>query len=170
MHLLSKFELKIPTSLPPNNLVIVSHSSITIWSQNTLLKCWLKSLGRITRSVRGLERQDNVCLKGEAAMTASCCSQLQAGRSAPVAQRPNSHYTAAVYMLTMWRYVQTAAWPQPDRSLTAAWPQPEPQPDRSSLYINNGDVTQTAAVRTAAISLGHLLLVRTAAVCLGHNI
>ena len=47
-------------------------------------------------------------------------------------------------MLTMWRYVQTAAWPQPE-------PQPEPQPDRSSLYINNGDVTQTAAVRTAAI-------------------
>ena len=47
-------------------------------------------------------------------------------------------------MLTMWRYVQTAAWPQP-----------EPQPDRSSLYINNGDVTQTAAVRTAAVCLGH---------------
>ena len=38
-------------------------------------------------------------------------------------------------MLTMWRYVQTAAWPQPE-------PQPEPQPDRSSLYINNGDITQ----------------------------
>ena len=47
-------------------------------------------------------------------------------------------------MLTMWRYVQTAAWPQP-----------EPQSDRSSLYINNGDVTQTAAVRAAAVCLGH---------------
>ena len=45
-------------------------------------------------------------------------------------------------------YVQTAAWPQPE-------PQPEPQPDRSSLYINNGDVMQTAAVRTAAVCLGH---------------
>ena len=42
-----------------------------------------------------------------------------------------------------------------NRSLTAAWPQPEPQPDRTSLYINNGDVTQTAAVRTAAVCLGH---------------
>ena len=42
-------------------------------------------------------------------------------------------------MLTTWRYVQTAAWPQPE-------PQPEPQPDRSSLYINNGDVMQTAAI------------------------
>ena len=51
-------------------------------------------------------------------------------------------------MLTMWRYVQTAAWPQPE-------PQPEPQPDRSSLYINDGVVTQTAAVRTAAVCLGH---------------
>ena len=51
-------------------------------------------------------------------------------------------------MLTMWRYVQTAAWPQ-------AEPQPEPQPDRSSLYINSGDVTQTDAVRTAAVCLGH---------------
>ena len=38
--------------------------------------------------------------------------------------------------------------PQPE-------PQPEPQPDRSSLYINNGDVMQTAAVRTAAVCLGH---------------
>ena len=47
-------------------------------------------------------------------------------------------------MLTMRRYVQTAAWPQP-----------EPQPDRSSLYINNNDVMQTAAVRTAAVCLGH---------------
>ena len=37
--------------------------------------------------------------------------------------------------------------PQPE-------PQPEPQPDRS-LYINNGDVTQTAAVQTAAVCLGH---------------
>ena len=33
-------------------------------------------------------------------------------------------------------------------------PQPEPQPDRS-LYINIGDVTQTAAVQTAAVCLGH---------------
>ena len=37
--------------------------------------------------------------------------------------------------------------PQPD-------PQPEPLPDRS-LNINNCDVTQTAAVRTAAVCLGH---------------
>ena len=51
-------------------------------------------------------------------------------------------------MLTMWCYVQTAAWPQPE-------PQPEPQPDRDSLYINNDDVTQTAAVWTAAVCLGH---------------
>ena len=50
-------------------------------------------------------------------------------------------------MLTMWRYAQTAAWPQPE-------PQPEPQPDRSSLYINNGDVTQTAAIWIAAVCLG----------------
>ena len=44
-----------------------------------------------------------------------------------------------------------------NRSLTAAWPepQPEPQPDRSSLYIKNGDVMQTAAVWTAAVWLGH---------------
>ena len=28
-----------------------------------------------------------------------------------------------------------------------------PQPDRSSLYIDNGDVMQTAAVRTAAVWL-----------------
>ena len=54
-------------------------------------------------------------------------------------------------MLTMWRYVQTAAWLQPE-------PQPEPQPDRSSLYINNGDVVKTAAVLTAAVSLGHYLI------------
>ena len=47
-------------------------------------------------------------------------------------------------MLTMWRYVQTAAWLQP-----------EPQPDRSSLYIDNGDVMQTAVVWTAAVCLGH---------------
>ena len=60
----------------------------------------------------------------------------------------NCTATAAVYMLTMWRYIQTAAWPQPDRSLTAAWP----QPDRSSLYINNGDVMQAAAV-----CLGHYI-------------
>ena len=51
-------------------------------------------------------------------------------------------------MLTVLRYVQSAAWPQPE-------PRPEPQPDRSSLYTNNGDVTQTAAVRTAAVCLGH---------------
>ena len=51
-------------------------------------------------------------------------------------------------MLTMRRYVQTAAWPQLE-------PQPEPQPDRISLYINNGDVMQTSAVRTAAVCLGH---------------
>ena len=38
--------------------------------------------------------------------------------------------------------------PQPE-------PQPEPQPDRSSLYISKGDITQTAAVRIAAICLGH---------------
>ena len=49
-------------------------------------------------------------------------------------------------MLTMWRYVRTAAWPQPE-------PQPEPQPDRSSLYIDNVDVMQTAAVRTATVCL-----------------
>ena len=46
-----------------------------------------------------------------------------------------------------------------NRSLIAAWtqpePQPEPQPDGSSLYINNGAVTQTAAVRTAAVCLDH---------------
>ena len=42
-----------------------------------------------------------------------------------------------------------------NRSLTAAWPQPEPQPDRSCLYVNNGDVTLTAAVQTAAVCLGH---------------
>ena len=35
--------------------------------------------------------------------------------------------------------------------LTAAWPQPY----RSGLYINNGDVMQTAAVRIAAVCLGH---------------
>ena len=29
------------------------------------------------------------------------------------------------------------------------------QPDHSSLYINNYDVTQTAAVQIAAICLGH---------------
>ena len=33
-------------------------------------------------------------------------------------------------------------------------PQLEPQPDRSSLYINNSDVAQTAAVWTAAVCLG----------------
>ena len=48
--------------------------------------------------------------------------------------------TAAVYMLTMWRYVQTATWPQPEPQLE---PQLEPQPDRSSLHIKNGDATQT---------------------------
>ena len=31
--------------------------------------------------------------------------------------------------------------------------------NRSSLYINNGDVTQTAAVRTAAVCLGHYEIV-----------
>ena len=46
-------------------------------------------------------------------------------------------------MLTMWRNVQTAAWPQPEQ-----------QPDRSSLYNNNGDVKQTAAVQTAVVCLG----------------
>ena len=56
--------------------------------------------------------------------------------------------TAAFYILTNWRYVQTAAWPQPD-------PQPDLQPDLSSLYINYGDVTQTAEVWTAAVCLGH---------------
>ena len=55
-------------------------------------------------------------------------------------------------MLTMWRYVQTAAWPQPEPQPE---PQPDPQPDRSSLYVNNVDVTLTAAVRTAAVCLGH---------------
>ena len=29
------------------------------------------------------------------------------------------------------------------------------QPDRSNLFFNNGDVMQTAAVRTAAVCLGH---------------
>ena len=40
MHLLSKFELKTPSLiiLSPNNLLIVYHSSITYWSQNTLSK------------------------------------------------------------------------------------------------------------------------------------
>ena len=53
-------------------------------------------------------------------------------------------------MSTIWRYLQTAAWPQPEL-------QPEPQPDCSSLYTNNGGVTvtQTAAVRTTAVCLGH---------------
>ena len=51
----------------------------------------------------------------------------------------NRRATAAVYMLTMWRYVRTATWTQPD----------------CSFYINNGDVTQTAAVRAAAVCLGH---------------
>ena len=53
-------------------------------------KCWLKSLGLIARSVHGPEQRDSGCLMGEAAMTAPSCSQLQAGRSAPVAQRPSS--------------------------------------------------------------------------------
>ena len=34
MQLLSKFQLKNSTISTPNNLVIVSHSSITNWSQN----------------------------------------------------------------------------------------------------------------------------------------
>ena len=42
--------------------------------------------------------------------------------------------------------------PQPER-------QPEPQPNRSSLYINNGGVMQTAAVRTAAVCLVHIWVV-----------
>ena len=50
----------------------------------------------------------------------------------------------------MWCYVQTAAWPQPDL-------QPEPHPDHRSFYINNGDIAQTAAVRTAAVCLSHNL-------------
>ena len=56
-------------------------------------------------------------------------------------------------MLTMWRYIQTAAWPQPE---SQPEPQPEPQPDRSSLYFNNGAVMQTAAVQTAAVCLDHM--------------
>ena len=59
-----------------------------------------------------------------------------------------SRATTVVYTLTMWHYVQTAAWPQPDSQPD---PQPEPQPDRSSSNINNGDITQTAAVRAAAL-------------------
>ena len=47
----------------------------------------------------------------------------------------------------MWRYVQTAAWPQPDRNLNRNL--------TAVAYIfNNGDVVQTAAVRTAAVCLG----------------
>ena len=46
----------------------------------------------------------------------------------------NRRATAAVYMLTMWGYVQTAAWPQPELQPEL---QPDLQPDRSSLYINN---------------------------------
>ena len=38
--------------------------------------------------------------------------------------------------------------PQPDRSQNRNL-------NRSSLYINNGDVMQTAAVQTAAVCLGH---------------
>ena len=64
----------------------------------------------------------------------------------------NRRATAAVYMLTMWRNVRTAAWPLPEPQ---SEPQPEPHPDRSSLYINNDDVMQTASVRTAAVCLDH---------------
>ena len=46
---------------------------------------------------------------------------------------------------------------QPDRNLTPTWPAALPQPDHSTLYINNGDVMQTAAVQTAAVCLGHKL-------------
>ena len=42
--------------------------------------------------------------------------------------------------------------PQPDRSLNRNLNR---NLNRSSIYINNGDDTQTAAVRTAAICLGH---------------
>ena len=31
----------------------------------------------------------------------------------------------------------------------------KPQPDRSSLYIKNGDIMQTTVVRTTAVYLGH---------------
>ena len=41
--------------------------------------------------------------------------------------------------------------------------QPELQPDRSSLCINNGDATQAAAVRIAAVCLVHFS--RTHSVC-----
>ena len=57
----------------------------------------------------------------------------------------------------MWCYVQTAAWLQPEPQPE---PHPEPQPDRSSLYINNGDVMQTTVVQTAAVCLGHTNCVR----------
>ena len=42
-----------------------------------------------------------------------------------------------------------------NRSMTAAWTATWTAPDRSRLFINNGDVTQTAAVWTAAVCLGH---------------
>ena len=45
-------------------------------------------------SVRGLERWDSGCHKGEAAITAPSWSQLQTGRSTPAAQRPSSQWTA----------------------------------------------------------------------------
>ena len=45
----------------------------------------------------GLERRDSGCHKGEAAITAPSCSQLQAGRSTPVAQWPSRRQTAAEF-------------------------------------------------------------------------
>ena len=53
-------------------------------------QCWLKSLGLNTSLVRRLEQRDSGCVKGEAAITAPSCSQLQAGLSTPLAQRPSS--------------------------------------------------------------------------------
>ena len=57
-----------------------------------------------------------------------------------------NNVTFRVTLRVALRSNQTAAWPQPE-------PQPEPHPGRSSLYINNGGVMQTAAVWTAAVCL-----------------
>ena len=58
-------------------------------------KCWLKSLWSYHWLSPWTERWDNGCPKGEAAMTAPHCSQLQAGQSTPVALRPSSQQIAA---------------------------------------------------------------------------
>ena len=67
-------------------LHVVQGRNINLWKVHLAIG-WLKSLGLITRSARGLVRRDSGCLKGEAAMTVSSCSQLQEDRSTPVAQR-----------------------------------------------------------------------------------